>query len=91
MEIKPEKFLPIGSVVTLINGTKKLMIFGRFQKQVPPGKIWDYVACLYPEGNLDEKHNVFFNHFEIDNVFFVGYKDDEEIFTNNLLLQHTNP
>lgn len=54
MDEKAEKYLPIGSVVTLINGTKKLMIFGRVQKQIPPGKTWDYVACLYPEGNLNE-------------------------------------
>ena len=53
------------------------MIFGRKQKQVPPGRIWDYVACLY---------NVFFNHSEIEEIYFVGYEDDEELFTRNLLL-----
>ena len=81
-----EKYLPIGSVVRLVNGTKKIMIFGRKQKQVPPGRIWDYVACLYPEGNLSEKYNVFFNHSEIEEIYFVGYEDDEELFTRNLLL-----
>lgn len=29
----PEKYLPIGSVVRLVNGTKKIMIFGRLQIQ----------------------------------------------------------
>nr|WP_315104690.1 DUF4176 domain-containing protein [uncultured Catonella sp.] len=81
-----EKYLPIGSVVRLVNGTKKIMIFGRKQKQAPPGRIWDYVACLYPEGNLSEKYNVFFNHSEIEEIYFVGYEDDEELFTRNLLL-----
>ena len=56
----PEKYLPIGSVVRLVNGTKKIMIFGRLQIQASSGQKWDYVACLYPEGNLNEKYNVFF-------------------------------
>ena len=62
------------------------MIFGRKQKQVPQGRIWDYVACLYLERNLSEKYNVFFNHSEIEEIYFVGYEDDEELFTRNLLL-----
>ena len=53
----PEKYLPIGSVVRLVNGTKKIMIFGRLQIQASSGQKWDYVACLYPEGNLNEKYN----------------------------------
>jgi hypothetical protein len=78
-------YLPIGSVVVLKNGTKKLMIYGRKQMQSGIKKIWDYVACLYPEGNLSEKYNVFFNHFEIDNVLFKGYEDDEELVTREAL------
>lgn len=88
-DVSHEKYLPIGSVVRLVGGEKKIMIFGRKQQQVPPGKVWDYVACLYPEGNLSEKYNVFFNHGEIEEIFFLGYEDDEEIFTRDLLLKHT--
>ncbi len=86
-DIAHEKYLPIGSVVRLAGGEKKLMIFGRKQQQVPPGICWDYVACLYPEGNLNEKFNVFFNHGEIEEVIFKGYEDDEELFTRNFLLK----
>ncbi len=89
IEIKnkiPEKYLPIGSVVRLIDGTKKIMIYGRIQIQNTTGKKWDYVACLYPEGNLSEIYNIFFQHSEIEELYFLGYEDDEELFTRNLLL-----
>ncbi|MDR1663950.1 MAG: DUF4176 domain-containing protein [Clostridiales bacterium] len=49
------EYLPLGSVVKLKNGTKKLMIYGRKQTQAGSGKTWNYVACLWPEGNLSEK------------------------------------
>ncbi|NLU51566.1 MAG: DUF4176 domain-containing protein [Clostridiaceae bacterium] len=79
------EYLPIGSVVRLIGGTKKLMIYGRKQIQVGTNKKWDYVGCLYPEGHLSEKYNVFFNHNEIEEIYFKGYEDDEEILTRELL------
>ena len=55
-------YLPIGTVVTLVNGTKPIMIYGRKQMQEGNDRIWDYVACLYPEGNLGDRYNVFFQH-----------------------------
>lgn len=33
---------------------------------------WDYVACLYPEGNIGEDYNVFFQQEEVAEVLFVG-------------------
>lgn len=38
--------LPIGSVVTLKEGTKKLMIMGRLQQNMKTKKIYDYAGCL---------------------------------------------
>lgn len=76
-------FLPIGSVI-LLNGfqvdgcDKKLMIFGRRQIQSNTGDLFDYVACLYPEGNISSAYNVFFNHEDISGVVFKGYEDSEE-------------
>lgn len=72
-------YLPIGTVVTLVNGTKKIMIFGRRQFQAGHTMEWDYVACLYPEGNITDEYNIFFNHGEIDTVYFNGYEDEEEL------------
>ena len=66
-----KQYLPIGSVVLLKNGKKKVMIYGRRQRRVVDvDKEYDYLACLYPEGNIDED--------SIDQVVFRGYSDDEE-------------
>lgn len=54
------RYYPIGTVVTLAGGDRPLMIYGRRQKQQTTCIEWDYVACLYPEGNLDEENTVSF-------------------------------
>ena len=71
------EFLPIGSVVLLKGGTKRLMICGRIQ-QTEEGKICDYSACFYPEGILDPDQLFLFDNEDIDTVFFVGMQDTEE-------------
>jgi len=73
-----EKYLPIGSVVLLEDGDKTIMIYGRQQLQVDTQDIYDYVACLYPEGNLDKDHTYLFNHDQIREVVFEGFVNDEE-------------
>ena len=71
-------YLPIGTVVTLANGTKPIMIYGRKQMQEGNERIWDYVACLYPEGNLGDQYNVFFQHEEIGEVYHYGLESAED-------------
>ena len=56
--------LPIGSVVTLKEGTKRLMIIGRLQQNVRTKKVYDYAGCLWPEGYMDKEHCYVFNHDE---------------------------
>ena len=60
------KYYPIGTVVTLKDGDRPIMIYGRKQIQEDTNYIWDYVACLYPEGNLGDDYNIFFQHEEIE-------------------------
>lgn len=72
-----KEYLPIGSIVLLNNGTKKVMIYGRRQMNMEK-KIFDYVACLYPEGNINEQYNFLFNNEDIAEVIFKGFEDDEE-------------
>lgn len=55
--------LPIGSVVTLKEGTKKL---------------YDYAGCLWPEGYMDKEHCYVFDHEDIDCLFYIGLQDIEE-------------
>ena len=71
-------YLPIGSVVLLKGGNKRVMIYGRQQTQTATGKEWDYIACLYPEGNINEEHMYLFNEEEIEKIYFLGFQDEEE-------------
>ncbi len=73
-----KKYLPIGSVVLLKNGTKKVMIYGRKQIATESGKMYDYVACFYPEGNVSDDYTFLFDHENIEKVIFEGYSDEED-------------
>ncbi|WCR26048.1 DUF4176 domain-containing protein [Paenibacillus thiaminolyticus] len=78
--------LPIGSVVLLKDAKKRVMIFGRLQKQ--GDKIWDYIATPYPEGNIDPNLACVFNHENIDTVCFKGFQDMEEVAFNQVLEEY---
>lgn len=75
-----EGLLPIGTVVLLKNSQKRVMIIGVVQKQLKDGEpvIWDYSACLYPEGYMGPDKTFLFNHDQIERVFAVGYQDQEQ-------------
>jgi hypothetical protein len=75
--MKIEELLPIGSVVRLKEGTKKLMIFGVKQRGDQEGTEHDYVGVLYPEGNMGLLYQYFFAHENIEEVFFRGFEDSE--------------
>ena len=74
-----EKYLPIGTVVILKEGKKKLMITG-FCMQIEEDKktVYDYCGCLYPEGIITYKNAIVFNHEQIDKVYSIGYINEEE-------------
>ena len=84
MNIK--ELLPIGSVVLLEGGSKKLMIFGIRQLDESDEAVeYDYAAVPYPEGNVGVEAQFLFNHDQISEVFFYGYEDKErEDFLNAL-------
>ncbi|MBT2627435.1 DUF4176 domain-containing protein [Bacillus atrophaeus] len=74
-----KKLLPIGSIVLLEGGSKKLMIYGRKQIVVSNNpKMFDYIGVFYPEGYIDQEYTFAFNHSDIENVIFEGYQDEEE-------------
>lgn len=72
------KLLPIGTVVLLKDTSKRVMIYGRGQKGIDSNKIWDYVGCLYPEGNIGPDHTFLFDHEQIERIDHKGLKDQEE-------------
>ena len=70
--------LPIGSVVLLKDGQKKIMIFGVKQTdEDQPDIEYDYIGVMYPEGNIGSEYQFLFNHENIETVVFRGYEDDE--------------
>ena len=71
--------LPIGSVVILKGGDKRVMICGRIQAKAGENVIYDYSACYYPEGIVVPSAMFFFNRDAIDTVYFVGFQDKEEL------------
>ena len=71
-----QKYLPIGSVCTLKGKNKKIMITGYYSIEFTGNiKIYDYIGCLYPEGLLGSDHGISFNHSEIENIDFIGFKN----------------
>ncbi|MFJ8453935.1 MULTISPECIES: DUF4176 domain-containing protein [Bacillus cereus group] len=81
------QLFPIGSIVILKEGTKKLMIFGRKQ-QVETDEVrkFDYIGCPYPEGYINPDFTYLFNHDDIQEVVSTGYEDQEErTFQENVL------
>ncbi len=83
-----KNLLPIGSVVLLKGGNKKIMICGRIQTRSGEDAIYDYSACYYPEGIINPKQMFFFNRDDIERVFFIGFQDSDELeFRTNVLDQ----
>lgn len=73
-----KEYLPLGSVITLKNGSKRLMIVGRLQNQIGSNDIYDYAAVLWPEGLVDSKHFYLFNQEDLDKLYYIGLQDMEE-------------
>lgn len=75
--MKIKELLPIGSIVLLNEGQKRLMIYGIKQTDINTGIEYDYIGVMYPEGNMGEETSYLFNHNDIAQVFFEGFEDDE--------------
>ena len=74
-----EKFLPIGTVVMLNGGSKRVMITGFCTIASDDNStMYDYCGCLYPEGVVSSDKNLLFNHNQIAKIYALGYSDDEE-------------
>ena len=73
--------LPLGSVLRVKNGKGTLMVIGRAQLFNNQGTIgyFDYSAVLYPRGLISNNNFVFFNHEDIAEVIFEGYRSEDEI------------
>jgi hypothetical protein len=73
-----KKYLPIGTVLMLKGGSKRVMITGFVCNNQEDRKVYDYSGCLYPEGILSSNNTLLFNHDQIEKVDYLGYSDEEE-------------
>ena len=79
MENIGERYLPIGTVVMLKGGSKRVMITGFCaMEENKKETIWDYSGCMYPEGFLSSTQTCLFNHDQIEKVYHLGLADDDE-------------
>ena len=83
--------LPIGTVVLLKDGEKKLMICGILQTDADSGKEYNYMGLLYPEGYIGDQFQYLFNHEDIGQIVFRGYEDTErKVFIEKLAELYAN-
>lgn len=80
-------YLPLGSIVSLRDGNKRVMIYGRIQ-QIVTGIEYDYLACLYPDGFLSPTESVLFNHDDIAEIHHIGYADGEEALIQSIIQRY---
>ena len=74
-----DKFLPIGTVVMLNGGTKRVMITGFCSMAAEDNStMYDYSGCMFPEGFLSSDETALFNHEQIAKVYHMGLVDEEE-------------
>ncbi len=74
------KYLPIGTVVLLKTGKKRLMITGFCPKTTKDGvdEQYDYCGVIYPEGVVTLEQILLFNHNQISKIYHMGLANDEE-------------
>lgn len=79
MEGIEEKYLPLGTVVMLKGGSKRVMVTGFCAVEENDNrKMWDYSGCMYPEGFLSSDQICLFDHSQIEQVYHLGLVDEEE-------------
>ena len=71
------EYFPLGSVVMLKKGLQKLLIIGRAINVNRNGQdyYFDYAAVLHPQGLINNEI-AYFNHADVDKLFFTGYNDE---------------
>lgn len=77
-----KKILPLGSVVTLLNGDGSLlMVVSRASIVVEQENecYYDYGAVLIPQGMVTPEHVFFFNKENVKDVLFRGFENKEEL------------
>ena len=71
-----DKYLPIGTIVTIKGSNRLFSISGYFvKKELKDPKVYDYMLSDYPGGiNLEQLYMV--NREDIDVIMFIGYQNE---------------
>lgn len=80
-----QNLLPIGSIVQLKDTGYRVMICGRVLGKSGEDTLYDYVACQYPQG-LTDAELLFFNRDDIQETYFIGFQDPEELYFRKEIL-----
>ncbi|MBQ9644271.1 MAG: DUF4176 domain-containing protein [Lachnospiraceae bacterium] len=75
--MKYDSLLPIGSVVKVQDFDPLLLVIGSNVSDPVSGRVYDYCACIYPAGYISEDQIVSFDHAAIEEIYAVGYLDEE--------------
>lgn len=79
VKVEKESLYPLGTVVMLKGGKKRLMVVGFDPlNENRTDKAYDYIGCLFPEGLLATDKLAMFNHNQIEKVYHEGLNDEEE-------------
>ncbi|MBE6758934.1 MAG: DUF4176 domain-containing protein [Ruminococcaceae bacterium] len=73
-------YLPIGTVVLLRKAIKKVMVIGIMPSRMTGESLvneYDYLGVTYPEGFINNDALLLFNHDQILDVVFEGYRNPE--------------
>lgn len=77
--MKLEKYLPIGTIVMLKGGIKRLMITGFLcMDETQKDKLYDYCGLIYPEGYVEKNQLLLFDHSQIEHIYYLGLNNDDE-------------
>ncbi len=69
--------LPIGTIVTLKNATKRILIVGYLAQENGSNELFDYSGVPFPEGLIDSKKILLFNHKQIATIDHFSVNDEE--------------
>lgn len=73
-----EGLLPNGTVIKAEKSNRKFMIIGNIFQDAD-GNMFDYAACIYPEGLINADEIYYFNNDDIEKVYFIGYQDGQQM------------
>ena len=85
-QLEKERLLPLGTILILEGGVKKVMIVARGVATRIEGEVkyFDYGGCLYPEGIVGDQL-LYFNEEDSSHIIAKGYHDqDDKLMIENI-------